>query len=111
MIFLTSSLGQQTPCQTAHFLKGGAWVRGLLPEGADGVRVRGGGAAGGTANRSGGEANGMRITRKHIANAIEGALTTQKKFTLKTKFVIYTARLIDGKYGVSVKWMPRYRKV
>ena len=53
----------------------------------------------------------MRITRKHIADAIEGALTTQKKFTLKTKFVIYTARLIDGKYGVSVKWMPRYRKV
>jgi hypothetical protein len=53
----------------------------------------------------------MRITRKHIADVIEGALTTQKKFTLKTKSVIYTARLIDGKCGVSVKWMPRYRKV
>jgi len=53
----------------------------------------------------------MRITRKDIANAVEGAITTQKKFVLKTKQVIYTAKLIKDKCGVEVLWMPRYRKV
>ena len=52
----------------------------------------------------------MRITRKGMASAIEGALLGQKKFVYKSKDVIYTASLLKGKCGVQVLWMPRYRK-
>ena len=53
----------------------------------------------------------MKITRKGIASAAEGCLTTQKRFVYKEKNTLYIAKLIDGKTGVSVHWMERYRKV
>lgn len=51
----------------------------------------------------------MKIAEGHIAKAVEGALTTGKKFKFKTDKVIYTATPITS--GVHVVWMPRWRKV
>ena len=51
----------------------------------------------------------MRLARKHIAAAVEGALTTKKRFVYKAKDVIYFA--VPFKDGVMINWMPRYRKV
>lgn len=51
----------------------------------------------------------MKIARSHIAKAIEGALTTNKKFKFRSATVIYTA--LPTKDGVQVMWMPRWRKV
>lgn len=54
----------------------------------------------------------MKIARSHIAKAVEGALTTKKRFVYKSKNWIYFAYPWGKtKDGVTVNWMPRYRKV
>ena len=48
------------------------------------------------------------IARSHVALAIEGAMSTNKRFTYKSKNVIYWAKPFHN--GVQVTWAPRYRK-